>query len=422
MSYQVGVATPHHYISSRQKPRQDAEQASVLQSVETGIFNLRTAILAFDSLVNYLGTLKDTVELRDKLHKTRLDIEQLVKESSAKLRESRETDQVAEPLKKYVDDKLAVDFQATLEGSHKVQRLAAGRETVVSTAVPEEVLPSSYDVYELERNPSKSLAHQQLLVTKKVAKNREEEAEKRAKAAAHRAKSGLKKVNRVEILVPEVTEAELHKQREEQQAPTLKKVEKEKHSMTAAEEESERMLLVTKKNRDDSLVKTRNVEETSAQSSEAVNQSPNRHSFNYWWKKDYPKISNGYGSGCFTLYIENLPEKNHWKRFGSLFCPFGQIMDAFIPTKINSKGFRFGFIRFATIGEARKAISMMNGARIDGRKIGVSFAKFNPRHSFWRKSSSVVHLKPEREDVTRNNLYSVDVLLTKLNFKFWITA
>ncbi|KAE8671022.1 Detected protein of unknown function [Hibiscus syriacus] len=29
-------------------------------------------------------------------------------------------------------------------------------------------------------------------------------------------------------------------------------------------------------------------------------------------------------SGCFTLFIDNLPEKNHWKRFGSLFCSHGR--------------------------------------------------------------------------------------------------
>ncbi|KAE8668572.1 hypothetical protein F3Y22_tig00112293pilonHSYRG00235 [Hibiscus syriacus] len=34
-------------------------------------------------------------------------------------------------------------------------------------------------------------------------------------------------------------------------------------------------------------------------------------------------------SGCYTLFVENLPEKIHWKRFGSLICSHGQVLDAF---------------------------------------------------------------------------------------------
>ncbi|KAE8668156.1 Small nuclear ribonucleoprotein family protein [Hibiscus syriacus] len=108
-------------------------------------------------------------------------------------------------------------------------------------------------------------------------------------------------------------------------------------------------------------------------------------------------------SGCYTLFIDNLPEKIHWKRFGSLFCTHGRVIDVFIPNKRNSKGVRFGFIRFATNVEARKVISIMNGAHIDGSKIGVSFTKFKPRHSYWRKSSAIVHLKTGMEVVSRNN-------------------
>ncbi|KAE8673731.1 Syntaxin-22 [Hibiscus syriacus] len=170
MSFQdleAGLATPHQYNSSLQKPRQDTEHASASQSVAAGIFKIRTAILAFDRLVNSLGTLKDTVELRDKLHKTRLHIGQLIKETSAKLREASEADQDAEPLKKIADAKLAKDFQAALKDFQKVQRLAAERETAYTPSVPKEVLPSSYDAYELEKNPSKSLEQQQLLVTKR---------------------------------------------------------------------------------------------------------------------------------------------------------------------------------------------------------------------------------------------------------------
>ncbi|KAE8726913.1 Syntaxin-23 [Hibiscus syriacus] len=144
----------------------------------------------------------------------------LVKETSAKLREASEADQDAEPLKKIADAKLAKDFQAALKDFQKAQRLAAERETAYTSSVPKEALPSSqysiytcmcacsmclpivcalalvfqlllkdmkdeigicyhfyktvvlhlllsYDAYEVEKNSSKSLEHQQLVVTKR---------------------------------------------------------------------------------------------------------------------------------------------------------------------------------------------------------------------------------------------------------------
>ncbi|KAE8704984.1 hypothetical protein F3Y22_tig00110430pilonHSYRG00080 [Hibiscus syriacus] len=111
--------------------------------------------------------------------------------------------------------------------------------------------------------------------------------------------------------------------------------------------------------------------------------------------------------GCYTIFVENLPEKIHWKRLGALVCSHGRVLDAFIPNKRNSKGFRFGFIRFASIEEARISISKMNGSRIDGRKIGISFTKFKPRHSYWRKSSTGVLRKSVTEDVSRKNHFKV---------------
>ncbi|KAE8684562.1 Small nuclear ribonucleoprotein family protein [Hibiscus syriacus] len=66
-------------------------------------------------------------------------------------------------------------------------------------------------------------------------------------------------------------------------------------------------------------------------------------------------------SGCFTLFIDNLPEKIHWK-----------------------------------------------SSRIDDIKIGVSFAKFKPRHSYWRKSSTSILRKSGMEDGSSKNHYKVE--------------
>ncbi|KAK3193032.1 hypothetical protein Dsin_024342 [Dipteronia sinensis] len=114
----------------------------------------------------------------------------------------------------------------------------------------------------------------------RAAKKREDEAEKRAEAAARKAeakrlaeleekelekamKKPDKKANRVSVPVPKVTEAELQRRREEEQADLAKKAEeaKKRHARTAAEEEYERMVLVTNTNRDESVIEARSVEE-----------------------------------------------------------------------------------------------------------------------------------------------------------------
>ncbi|KAB1221526.1 Syntaxin-22 [Morella rubra] len=79
--------------SRRDRPigKQDSTQA-----IASGIFQINTAVSTFQRLVNTLGTPKDTPELREKLHKTRLHIGQLVKDTSAKLKQASEIDHHAE--------------------------------------------------------------------------------------------------------------------------------------------------------------------------------------------------------------------------------------------------------------------------------------------------------------------------------------
>ncbi|RWR94894.1 syntaxin-22-like protein [Cinnamomum micranthum f. kanehirae] len=136
------------------------------QAVASGVFQINTAVSTFQRLVNTLGTPKDTPELREKLHKTRLHISQLVKDTSAKLKQASETDHRAEvsASKKIADAKLAKDFQAVLKEFQKAQRLAAERETAYAPFVPQAVLPSSYIASELDVRSDKIPEERALLV------------------------------------------------------------------------------------------------------------------------------------------------------------------------------------------------------------------------------------------------------------------
>ncbi|KAK8578061.1 hypothetical protein V6N13_046918 [Hibiscus sabdariffa] len=129
-------------LASRQNLINSKQEAT--QAVASGIFQINTAVSTFQRLVNTLGTPKDTPELQEKLcvflnsiaistfkHKTRLHIGQLVKDTSAKLKQASETDHRAgvSASKKVTDAKLTKDFQAVLKEFQKAQRLAAERET-----------------------------------------------------------------------------------------------------------------------------------------------------------------------------------------------------------------------------------------------------------------------------------------------------
>ncbi|XP_043693917.1 syntaxin-22-like [Telopea speciosissima] len=142
-------------------PKQDPTQA-----VASGVFQINTAVSTFQRLVDTLGTPKDTPELRKKLHKTRVYIGQLVKDTSAKLKQASEIDQHSEvsAKKKVADAKLAKDFQAVLNEFQKAQRLAAERETAYVPFVPQAVLPSSYTESEIDVGSDKSPEQRALLV------------------------------------------------------------------------------------------------------------------------------------------------------------------------------------------------------------------------------------------------------------------
>ncbi|KAE9464636.1 hypothetical protein C3L33_03470, partial [Rhododendron williamsianum] len=169
--------------------RQDPSQA-----VAAGVFQINTAVNSYQRLVNSLGTPKDTFELRQKMcvislsffflppapsfsfhsieficrHKSRQHIGQLVKETSAKLKQASETDQHTDvSVSSYAigilsqqedcDAKLAKDFQSVLREFQKAQRLAAERETAYAPFVPKEVVSSSSsDITELEMDSTKS--------------------------------------------------------------------------------------------------------------------------------------------------------------------------------------------------------------------------------------------------------------------------
>ncbi|PWZ22999.1 Syntaxin-22 [Zea mays] len=103
------------------------------------VFQITTAVASYRRLLNSLGTPKDTITLRDNLHKTSQNILQLAKDAKDKLQKAAEADKSTDTSadKRIADMKLAKDFAATMEEFRKLQSLAIQRETAYKPVVPQ---------------------------------------------------------------------------------------------------------------------------------------------------------------------------------------------------------------------------------------------------------------------------------------------
>ncbi|CAN8300208.1 unnamed protein product [Cochlearia groenlandica] len=150
----------------RKQQRTSSRGGDPSQEVAAGVFRISTAVNSFFRLVNSIGTPKDTLELRDKLQKTRLQISELVKNTSAKLKEASEADlhgSSSSQIKKIADAKLAKDFQSVLKEFQKAQRLAAEREITYTPALTKDI-PTSYNAQELDPESLRTSQQQALLL------------------------------------------------------------------------------------------------------------------------------------------------------------------------------------------------------------------------------------------------------------------
>lgn len=114
------------------------------QSIVVSVFQINTALTNFQRLINTLGTPKDTLQLRHKLHSTRQQIGDLIKGTSAQLKQTIESNRYSQSsaTKKIADAKLAKDFQSVLKKFQKAQQLAAQREAAYTPFISQEIISS----------------------------------------------------------------------------------------------------------------------------------------------------------------------------------------------------------------------------------------------------------------------------------------
>ena len=76
------------------------------------------------------------------------------------------------------------------------------------------------------------------------------------------------------------------------------------------------------------------------------------------------------------LYVGNLDYATTSEQLGELFAQAGKVLNAtVISDRYSGRSKGFGFVEFEKEEEAKKAIEMLNGKDLDGRKLIVNVAR-----------------------------------------------
>ncbi|KAK8684059.1 hypothetical protein V6N13_040096 [Hibiscus sabdariffa] len=105
-----------------------------------------------------------------------------------------------------------------------------------------------------------------------------------------------------------------------------------------------------------------------------------------------------------TIYVNNIPEKLHWKGLWQTFGRHGEVSDTFIANKKNKEDKRFGFVRVPSRFDAYRMIERLNNFRLYGYVLTISLAKYKKRQAYWKKvnSRNKIDIKMEKDDMNRN--------------------
>lgn len=80
-----------------------------------------------------------------------------------------------------------------------------------------------------------------------------------------------------------------------------------------------------------------------------------------------------------SMYVGNLPFSADQSSLQTLFAPFGEVISARVMSDRETGRSRgFGFVEMETT-DAKKALSGLEGAEIDGRKLRINEAEKRPQ-------------------------------------------
>ena len=85
----------------------------------------------------------------------------------------------------------------------------------------------------------------------------------------------------------------------------------------------------------------------------------------------------------YSLFIDGLPWEMTWDWLLHIFSGEGEVSNVYVSKKRRRfNDSRFGFVRYKKLEEVMRAARNMNRARVRGRKLIVSFAKYDKQGMF----------------------------------------
>ncbi|KAD4585945.1 hypothetical protein E3N88_23546 [Mikania micrantha] len=101
-----------------------------------------------------------------------------------------------------------------------------------------------------------------------------------------------------------------------------------------------------------------------------------------WTEVRYRKIRNGVEDhkSITSFYVSNLPSGVSNSLLWKAFQPFGNVVDAYVAKKKDSRGNFFGFVRYARVIDLKGLLAGMNSVKIFEAKVSASLAKYDKNH------------------------------------------
>ncbi|KAK8511064.1 hypothetical protein V6N12_033346 [Hibiscus sabdariffa] len=91
--------------------------------------------------------------------------------------------------------------------------------------------------------------------------------------------------------------------------------------------------------------------------------------------------------GTISLFVENLPERLHWKGLWFAFARHGEVVNVYIARKKSRGDKRFGFVRMKNLEETNRVTQRLNGAILYGSRLVVKIARDNQGQS-WKRNTT----------------------------------
>ncbi|KAJ4851504.1 hypothetical protein Tsubulata_019406 [Turnera subulata] len=102
-------------------------------------------------------------------------------------------------------------------------------------------------------------------------------------------------------------------------------------------------------------------------------QNPAPQYFSKWSRKSMQSVSENFQ--VVSLYIENIPLRWLPIDIHLMMSKFGDILDVFVPRRLNKKGVRFSFVRFRNNLDTESTIRSINAMSVDGTHLVASVAR-----------------------------------------------